>query len=45
MDERRLQQLVLDAKAAHMNMLRVWGGGRYMQGQGQALFSDRRTWL
>lgn len=25
----RLRRLVGDAKAAHMNMLRVWGGGRY----------------
>ena len=27
-----LQGLVRSAKAAHMNMLRVWGGGRYFQG-------------
>ncbi|KAL4437114.1 hypothetical protein ABPG75_004253 [Micractinium tetrahymenae] len=25
----QLRQLVGDARAAHMNMLRVWGGGRY----------------
>jgi hypothetical protein len=28
----RLSRLVADAKAAHMNMLRVWGGGRYFKG-------------
>lgn len=28
----QLRRLVGDAKAAHINMLRVWGGGRYFQG-------------
>ncbi len=27
-----MRGLVRDAKAAHMNLLRVWGGGRYFQG-------------
>ena len=29
----QLRRLVGDARAAHMNMLRVWGGGRYFQGE------------
>lgn len=28
----QLGRLVGDARAAHMNMLRVWGGGRYFAG-------------
>lgn len=31
----QLRRLVGDARAAHMNMLRVWGGGRYPQGAWQ----------
>lgn len=27
-----LRQLVLDAKEANMNSMRVWGGGRYFKG-------------
>ena len=43
----QLQRLVEDARAAHMNMLRVWGGGRYFQGgcawRGTVLL-DMQSW-
>lgn len=32
MADASLRRLVADAKAARMNMLRVWGGGRYFKG-------------
>ena len=32
-NERRIKKMVTAAKAANMNMLRVWGGGRYFQGK------------
>lgn len=31
--EGRLRGMVQAARSANMNMLRVWGGGRYFQGQ------------
>lgn len=31
--EKRVRRLVAAARAANMNMLRVWGGGRYFQGK------------
>lgn len=32
-DAKRVERLVTDAQRANMNMLRVWGGGRYFQGR------------